>query len=246
MAVPPKKEGQPKRKKSKKEKMKSVSSKLGGLLGRKSSGNDVPAPKETGETADAVTPVPPRPEPKVLHGYTLTKDITFREACHAIRDSAFVVSDLPVIVSLEVHASLEQQATMVEIMEETWKGMLVEVTPEIQAAHSLPALEALKRKILIKVKYVAPTNEGEADDTEDDRTDELEPSNQQQTSQGEPNSLATTSDPSAPQPKKPAKILHALSRLAVFTKGFHFSHFSQAGKFKQRSRSITLGLVMQL
>lgn len=31
-----------------------------------------------------------RREPRVLHGYTLTKDVPFREVCEAIRDSAFV------------------------------------------------------------------------------------------------------------------------------------------------------------
>ncbi|KAH8426706.1 putative phosphoinositide-specific phospholipase C [Aspergillus melleus] len=228
---------QEKPKKEKLSRMKSVSSKLGGLLGRRSPHHAESAPKETGVAASTAVPVPPRPEPKVLHGHTLTKDITFRDVCHVIRDNAFVTSDLPVIVSLEVHASLEQQVTMVEIMEETWKGMLVEVTPEIAATNSLPAPEALKRKILIKVKYVAQTSQGEADDAEDDRTDELEPSSQQQPSQGVSNSLATTGDPTAPPPKKPSKILHDLSKLAVFTKGFHFSHFAQPGKFERKEKT---------
>ncbi|KAA8645889.1 hypothetical protein EYZ11_002060 [Aspergillus tanneri] len=201
----------------------SISSKLGSWLGRDSSSEEVPPTIEC--VSDAAIPVPSSPEPKVLHGHTLTKATTFRHVCNAIRDSAFVVSDLPVIVSLEVHASLEQQRAMVEIMEETWKGMLVEVTPEIEATQALPALEALKRKILIKVKYVIPTSEGE-EDAVDDHTDELGLS-ELQPSQGESSTLATTSNTSDPPPHKPSKILHALSKLAVFTKGFHFSHFTQ-------------------
>lgn len=47
-------------------------------------------------------------EPSVFHGYTLTKHVPFREVCQAIRESAFVASDLPIIVSLEVHASHTQ------------------------------------------------------------------------------------------------------------------------------------------
>ncbi|KAE8144472.1 PLC-like phosphodiesterase [Aspergillus avenaceus] len=199
----------------------SLSSKLGGLLGRKSPSHEAPSDNEP---VDPATEVPLRPEPRVLHGHTLTKGTTFRDVCYAIRDSAFVVSDLPVIVSLEVHASLEQQHAMVEIMEEAWKGMLVEVTPEKEATEPLPTPEDLKRKILIKVKYVAPTNDDQQEDSEGDRTDELE-ALRQHTNQAAANN---TTDQSAEQaPAKPSKILHALSRLAVFTKGFHFSHFSQ-------------------
>ena len=31
-----------------------------------------------------------RAEPRVLHGYTLTKEVPFRDVCIAIRDTAFV------------------------------------------------------------------------------------------------------------------------------------------------------------
>ncbi|KAL4926995.1 putative phosphoinositide-specific phospholipase C [Aspergillus undulatus] len=153
-------------------------------------------------------------DPKVLHGHTLTKGTTFREVCYAIRDSAFVVSDLPVIVSLEVHASLEQQETMVEIMEDAFKGLLIEITPEMEAMETVPPLKDLKRKILVKVKWVPPTDEGQED--EEDRTDDLEQLAQ------------TDSTQSASQaPQRPAKILRSLSRHAVFTKGFSFRQFSQ-------------------
>jgi hypothetical protein len=43
-------------------------------------------------------------EPAVFHGYTLTKEVPFRDVCRAIGQNAFVTSELPVIVSLEVHA----------------------------------------------------------------------------------------------------------------------------------------------
>ncbi|KAL6231224.1 hypothetical protein BDW75DRAFT_244114 [Aspergillus navahoensis] len=195
---------------------KTVKSKIGSIFGRKSSSSESPA--NEGKVADAAKVGPIRLEPKVLHGHTLTKGTTFREVCYAIRDSAFVVSDLPVIVSLEVHASLEQQETMVEIMEDAFGGMLIEVTPEMEAMETPPPLRDLKRKILVKVKWVPPSAEGEED--VDDRTDDLE--------QLAPTKSAGASSQSASQtPQKPAKILHSLSKHAIFTKGFSFKQFSQ-------------------
>ncbi|GIC86728.1 putative phosphoinositide-specific phospholipase C [Aspergillus udagawae] len=196
---------------------KSISSKLGSLLGRKSSPDDgaTDKPASTAAAVDSVAQILRRPEPQVLHGHTLTKGTTFRDVCYAIRDSAFVASDLPVIVSLEVHACIEQQATMVEIMEEAWKGMLIEVTPELEATQAPPPLETLKRKILIKVKWVPATGDGQGEAQEDDRTDKPDT----------PPSL--NQDGEHAPPKKPSKVLHSLSRLAVFTKGFSFHQFAQ-------------------
>ncbi|KAK1486489.1 phospholipase C [Colletotrichum cuscutae] len=40
-------------------------------------------------------------EPRVLHGFTLTKEILFREVCQVVREYAFVTSDLPLIYRRE-------------------------------------------------------------------------------------------------------------------------------------------------
>ena len=172
--------------------------------------------------------VPGRPEPRVLHGHTLTRETTFREVCYAIRDSAFVTSDLPVIVSLEVHTCLEQQQTMVEIMEDAWKGMLVEVTPEIEARMSPPSLADLKRKILIKVKHVDSADEN--DDREAKEKAVYSAHMQALKLQRTPTAPDLSPEAVSPAPHKPSKILQALSKLAVFTKGFHFSNFAQPGR----------------
>ncbi|KAL2002753.1 hypothetical protein VTN02DRAFT_6032 [Thermoascus thermophilus] len=161
-----------------------------------------------------------RPEPRVLHGYTLTKEITFREVCYAIRDSAFVTSDLPVIVSLEVHASLEQQETMVEIMQEAWKGLLVTPDPE---AGRLPSPGELKRKILIKTKWAPPPT----GDNADDGINELDDAFAQGKSAEEEDVPAESITASKSMQKKKAKTLHALSQLAVYTRAYHFSDFTQ-------------------
>lgn len=192
-----------------------ASSKLRGFLGRRSSRRDEPAAKSEPTPVEPASKIQSRPEPKVLHGHTLTKGATFREVCCAIRDSAFVASELPLIVSLEVHACLEQQETMVEIIKDAWKGLLIDISSGIKEA---PALEELKRKILIKVKWSPPPDEaaGPTDKPE-------EPTSQE--GAGE----ESTSVPKEESAQKPAKILHALSKLAVYTKAYHFDHFEQPG-----------------
>lgn len=185
----------------------SVSAKLGDALRSKS-------PKGTSPTGDKASPsqTPVKGEPRVLHGHTLTKGTTFREICYAIRDSAFVASDLPVVVSLEVHACLEQQQTMVDIIHDAWKGLLVELPPNADP-EKLPALGDLKRKILIKAKSV-PLKGGEAAAEEEIST---QPSNE------------TPVQGQSQKPAKPSKVLEALAKLAVYTRAYHFSHFDQPG-----------------
>lgn len=50
-----------------------------------------------------------RDEPVIYHGYTATREMPFRRMCEAVRDYAFRATDLPLIVSLEVHCSPGQQ-----------------------------------------------------------------------------------------------------------------------------------------
>jgi phosphatidylinositol phospholipase C, delta len=96
-------------------------------------------------------------EPLVLHGWTLTAPIGFREVCIAVREVAFVTTNLPIIVSLEVHTNLEQQQVMVNIMKEEWKGILIEVPLEsCDPGVRVPRLDELLNKILVKVKQATP------------------------------------------------------------------------------------------
>jgi hypothetical protein len=112
----------------------------------------------------------PKGEPIVTHGWTLTAPCGFREVCVAIAESAFtdnggkVANDLPLIVSLEVHADCEQQEVMVRIMKEVWGDMLVDKPLEgFDPKFRLPSLQDLRGKILVKVKkapakMIAPQN----------------------------------------------------------------------------------------
>ncbi|KAF4496052.1 phospholipase C [Fusarium agapanthi] len=106
-------------------------------------------------------------EPRVLHGFTLTKEVLFRDVCETVKDYAFSTSDLPLIVSLEVHCSPLQQGAMVNIMEEVWADYLLPA-PEFES-DCLPSPHELRNKILIKVKYVPEDGKGKRKDTPDSK-----------------------------------------------------------------------------
>ena len=138
-------------------------------------------------------------EPVVLHGHTLTKEIPFRDVCEAVKEHAFTTSDLPVVVSLEVHCSPAQQQLMVNIMKETWGSLLV-TAPELDDDVDNPPVSALRNKLLIKVKWL-PTSASEATMSDADSAFSVD---------------------STEKDAKPAKIIPALSALAVYTRGLPF------------------------
>ncbi|RSL58099.1 hypothetical protein CEP53_006257 [Fusarium sp. AF-6] len=85
-------------------------------------------------------------------GWTFSDPCSLREVCAVIGTSAFVNNDLPVIVSLEVHADIENQEVMVRIMKEEWGELLLDEPLEgIDPRSRLPTLGDLRRKILVKV-----------------------------------------------------------------------------------------------
>lgn len=158
-----------------------------------------------------------RAEPRVLHGHTLTKEVSFRAVCHAIRESAFVTTDLPIIVSLEVHANLEQQQIMVDIMKECWKGMLVDIDEQQaeqteQGIKYLPSPSQLRGKILIKVKW---TSDSQTSESNNPAEHTVTHSSDEEATEGQK------------EKKKATKILKALSQLGVYTRGYSFKSFAQ-------------------
>lgn len=132
-------------------------------------------------------------EPRVLHGYTLTREVSFRDVCVAIRHSAFATNDLPVIVSLEVHCCAEQQLVMVHIMREIWDGLLLE-KPEVEPVE-LPSPDSLRNKLLIKVKYAPPE---------------------------EPVSGTSSDDEGGNKSITSNKMTQELSRMGIYTRGMSF------------------------
>ncbi|KAK3322324.1 PLC-like phosphodiesterase [Apodospora peruviana] len=162
--------------------------------------------------------VPSAIEPRVLHGYTLTKEVSFRDVCVAVRDKAFVVSDLPVVVSLEVHCGPQQQEVMVQIMEQVWKGMLLEDPKE--EATGLPSPHDLRNKILVKVKYVPP------DKSEGSSSPDLVDDEEEEKQQRRVDVAAASSNP-APKKKATSKVIQALSKLGVYTRAVSFKSLTQ-------------------
>lgn len=163
----------------------------------------------------------PLPQPRVLHGWTLTSEVSFRDVCRAIAQTAFKNSNLPVIVSLEVHASTQQQETMVDIMKDEWDGLIVDSANICNPEDRLPRLEELLCKILVKVK------QGDIPEQES------EPNPKASSTSLAPSSFLDPSDPGLSgsederggKKKKKSKICDSLSKLGIYTRSTHFYDF---------------------
>jgi phosphatidylinositol phospholipase C delta len=168
-----------------------------------------------GRTADERLSDIIQAEPRVLHGFTLTKEISFREVCQTVKEHAFVTSDLPLIVSLEVHCTPLQQNSMVEIMEEIWSEHLLSAS-EIEPA-GLPSPDELRNKILIKVKHVPDhkikSEKGDSEDC-DDHEDTI-------------HEIVTEGGEKKTVEVKAPKISSRLSRLGIHTRGISFKSLEQ-------------------
>uniref|UniRef100_A0A673KIA5 1-phosphatidylinositol 4,5-bisphosphate phosphodiesterase n=1 Tax=Sinocyclocheilus rhinocerous TaxID=307959 RepID=A0A673KIA5_9TELE len=83
----------------------------------------------------------------------------FLDVIQAIKETAFVTSEYPVILSFENHCSKTQQYKMAKYCEEIFGELLLKQPLEgfpIEAGQPLPSPSDLKRKILIKNKRLKP------------------------------------------------------------------------------------------
>ncbi|KAJ4410270.1 hypothetical protein N0V82_009290 [Gnomoniopsis sp. IMI 355080] len=197
------------------------------FLGRKSRSRSRSASKEPARKI----------EPEVTHAHAITglgdvglaRRIPLREVCRVIKESAFKTNKLPIIVSLEVHATGEQQDMMVDIMKEEWGDHLLDDRlVDCDPKERQPRLEELMEKILVKVKRPASQSlslsngssqltvpmiddDGSASDDERVFADDI------------PNQ----SGEMTPGIKKAkTKIGDALGRLAIYTHSEHYKDFS--------------------
>ncbi|RFU34021.1 hypothetical protein B7463_g2265, partial [Scytalidium lignicola] len=180
-------------------------------------------------------------EPLVLHGWTLTTPVGFRAVCRTIRETAFETSKLPIIISLEVHADLEQQEVMVKIMKEEWEGFLVDQpNPDCDPDERVPKLEDLLNKILVKVKKAPTTNKLELMQTVS--TNSLAPI--PTVNDGDSNHSGSEDERSS---KKKVKICESLSNLGIYTHSEHFVSFeSPSAKKPPHVFSIGESQIMEL
>jgi phosphatidylinositol phospholipase C delta len=89
--------------------------------------------------------------PVVMHGRTLTSQVSFADVMSTISKYAFVKTSYPLWVSLEVHCNTHQQAMMAQIIKDTCGSKLV-TEPLDPSAEQLPSPSQLMNRILIKVK----------------------------------------------------------------------------------------------
>uniref|UniRef100_A0A1A7X936 1-phosphatidylinositol 4,5-bisphosphate phosphodiesterase n=1 Tax=Iconisemion striatum TaxID=60296 RepID=A0A1A7X936_9TELE len=98
-------------------------------------------------------------EPIITHGKAMCTDILFKDVIQAIKETAFVTSDYPVILSFENHCSKLQQYKMAKYCEEIFGDLLLRQPIEnytLEPGRPLPSPNELKRKILIKNKRLKP------------------------------------------------------------------------------------------
>uniref|UniRef100_A0AAR2LIZ3 1-phosphatidylinositol 4,5-bisphosphate phosphodiesterase n=1 Tax=Pygocentrus nattereri TaxID=42514 RepID=A0AAR2LIZ3_PYGNA len=109
-------------------------------------------------------------EPIITHGKAMCTDILFKDVIQAIKETAFVMSEYPVILSFENHCSKPQQYKMAKYCEDIFgdlllkqpvegfpvRGILTHPSHTIEPGRPLPSPTDLKRKILIKNKRLKP------------------------------------------------------------------------------------------
>ncbi|KAI3391332.1 hypothetical protein diail_7503 [Diaporthe ilicicola] len=178
-------------------------------------------------------------EPEVTHAHTvqglgdlgLAKRIPLREVCRVIKESAFKTNKLPLVISLECHATGEQQDMVAEIMKQEWGDYLLdEPLQGCDPDARQPRLEELKEKILVKVKKAAgytmlkgssqltvPTSTFHDDDGSASEDERLSVVGEARTETGELGQMVKTSK---------SLIREALGKLAIYTHSEHYKDFS--------------------
>ncbi|VDO20497.1 unnamed protein product [Brugia timori] len=116
-------------------------------------------------------------EPIITHGpsqLTRVTPVLFKDVIMAIAETAFVVSEFPVILSLENHCSMKQQKKIALYCREIFGNFLLTEPLSnypIKQGVSLPSPNALRKKILIKNKKITSQSVMESDPSESESSE---------------------------------------------------------------------------
>ncbi|XP_068602512.1 1-phosphatidylinositol 4,5-bisphosphate phosphodiesterase delta-4 [Brachionichthys hirsutus] len=162
-------------------------------------------------------------EPIVYHGHTLTSKILFRDVVSTLKEYAFKVSDFPLILSLENHCGVEQQAIVARHLRQILAGTLLTTLLDGAVPQQLPSPQELRGKILLKAKKIGGPEGGGRDET---LTDEV--SDEDELANGDAESMSTEESLNANAKNSKSKLSRELSDLVVYCKSIHFHGFEHA------------------
>lgn len=157
-------------------------------------------------------------EPIITHGFTMCTEVLFKDVVCAIAESAFKVSEYPVILSFENHCSVAQQKLLAQYCSEAFGEMLLDKPIDghpLKPGIPLPTPYDLRKKILIKNKKI---HKGTGDDEElAGLTDE-----EKKKIEKEKKDAGTAA--------KEAEAAEEMSALVNYIQPVHFTTFEQAQK----------------
>uniref|UniRef100_A0A8C5HHF6 Phosphoinositide phospholipase C n=1 Tax=Gouania willdenowi TaxID=441366 RepID=A0A8C5HHF6_GOUWI len=158
-------------------------------------------------------------EPVIYHGHTLTSKVPFVQVIQTIKEYAFKASPYPLILSLENHCSVDQQAVMARLLRSILGDELLTKPLSGLDSRYLPSPEDLKGKILVKGKKEKLV-EGQSCSSSDLSSSDEE-SNQ---CQGRAKKKREEKKPGV------SKLSPELSELVVYTISVPFRGFEQAAR----------------
>ncbi|XP_037545164.1 1-phosphatidylinositol 4,5-bisphosphate phosphodiesterase delta-3-A [Nematolebias whitei] len=160
-------------------------------------------------------------EPVIYHGHTLTSKVPFKEVIETISQYAFKASPYPLILSLENHCSVEQQAVMAKHLRTILGRKLLTKALTDLPLKELPSPEELKWRILVKGKKETPhldqLNKNGSFASFSSSTEEEPASGNRSTPKTDPAKVCT-------------KLSPELSELVVYCRSVAFRGFENATK----------------
>ena len=94
--------------------------------------------------------------PVVTHGKTFCSNLKFKDLIEHLAKIAFMYTDYPLIISLEMHCSKAQRDVIAKVLIDNFNDQLFVLSKQNFENQELPSLEFLKNKVLIKCKSKYP------------------------------------------------------------------------------------------